>query len=85
VQNYGGRPLNHINAHDWVPEFEKEHNGMLMVSWIQTYPQRTQILVFHLYGIQMTELHCNDIESFVLHLITFVFLSTMNQIILFTT
>ncbi len=32
AQIYGGRPLNHMNADGWVPEFEKEHNSMLSIN-----------------------------------------------------
>ncbi|KAH9562882.1 hypothetical protein CY35_05G094600 [Sphagnum magellanicum] len=40
VMNYGGRPLNHINAHDWVPEFEKEHN----VKWQDIHQRVRSVL-----------------------------------------
>jgi tubulin--tyrosine ligase-like protein 12 len=40
VMNYGGRPLNHINAHDWVPEFEKEHN----VKWQDIHQRVRNVL-----------------------------------------
>jgi hypothetical protein len=32
AQIYGGRPLHHMNADGWVPEFEKEHNSMLSIN-----------------------------------------------------
>ncbi len=35
AQIHGGQPLNHINADDWVPEFEKEHNSLLNINRAQ--------------------------------------------------